>query len=491
MSEHPAPSDRRSFLRGAAAAAGALALQPFLLAESLVAPSPAERPNLIFFLGEGARPDETSLGGNKLLKTPNLDRLAREGGSFPNAFCVNALCLPARATILSGMYSHSTGAVDNQHSKIPDSFPILSDMLRDAGYEVAFLGKSHVEGALLDRYWDFYFGFKGFANFFDPNIVEGHKGVYSPPKQYHEYADDLLTRKAVEWIQQPHETPICLFLWFYSPHSPFFRPLRAVNDFNGDPIPKPSSFDEYLNDYAGKPQSVKDALNKIGKQFYGPDQPRSLEELVKNHYVGIENNDRNIGQVFSALEGKNMLDESAVIWSSDHGFFLGEHRFYDKRLMYEPSIRIPMMVRYPRRIKGGQKSDEMVLNLDIMPTILDLAGVKIPDALQGKSMMPLLEGRSVPWRKDWLYEYYEYPGAENVKPCRGVRNTRYKYIHYFLDAQEYEFYDLATDPDEVHNLYGDPKYSGLIAKHAARLEELRRETHDTYAYRPTVKRQQE
>ena len=482
---------RRTFVKRAAGVAGALAMAPGLLREAAAAETHgAKPPNLIFILGEGVRPDETSAAGNKLLKTPNLDRLQREGGMFPNAFCTNALCLPARASMLTGMYSHTTGAVDNQHSKVPADVPLLSDLLRGAGYEVAFFGKSHVEGALLDREWDYYFGFKGSASYFHPVIVEGAHGKYAAPKKYDEYADDLLTRKAVEWMDGRGEKPFCVFLWFYAPHAPFFRPLRAVTRFDGDFIPKPPSFDEYLNDYKGKPAAVKSALNKIGEQFVQGDAVRSLEELVKDHYVGVEDNDRNIGEMFGALEKSGKLADTAMVWSSDHGFFLGEHRFYDKRLMYEPSIRIPMVVRYPRRVKAGTTSREMVLNVDVMPTLLDLAGIKPAASVQGTTFMPLLEGKRVSWRKDWLYEYYDFPGSLEVRPCRGVRNERYKYIHYFLDPQEYEFYDLQTDPHEMHNLYGDPAYKDLIARHATRLEELRRETGDTYVYRPTVKREE-
>jgi arylsulfatase A-like enzyme len=171
--------------------------------------------------------------------------------------------------------------------------------------------------------------------------------------------------------------------------------------------------------------------------------------------------------------------------SSDHGFFLGEHHFYDKRLMYEPSIRVPMMVRLPGRVKAGSTREEMVLNLDMAPTLLDIAGVALDPEMQGKSMMPLAEGRKVDWRKDWLYEYYEYPGFENVRPCRGVRTERYKYIHFFTDPQEIELYDLKTDPDEMSNLYGKAGYEEITAHLKERLAELRRETKDTYEYKPT------
>jgi arylsulfatase A-like enzyme len=476
---------RRSFLRSAAAATAVAATPALLLGPRVRAAAPA-RPNLVFFLGEGARWDESSLAGNKLLHTPNIDRLGREGAVFENAFCINSLCLPARATILSGLYSHTTGAVDNQHSRVPARFPILPDLLRRAGYEIAFVGKSHVEGSLLDHYWDYYFGFKGQADYQNPVIVEGVRGRYQPPRRYNEYVDDLLTRKAVAWLRQEHERPVCLFLWFYAPHAPFDRPLRMVNDFNGVPIEKPASFDEYLGGYPGKPRGVADALNKIGWQFLQRDAPRSLEELVKDHYCGIEDNDQNIGEILAVLDEHRIMDDTAIIWSSDHGFFLGEHRFYDKRLMYEPSIRIPLMIRYPPRIAAGTTATRMALNLDLAPTVLDLAQIAVPEQFQGRSLMPLLADPHLPWRSDWLYEYYEYPGNEEVRPCRGVRTERYKYIHYFTAPEEFELYDLETDRDEMHNLYADPSHAQLASQLAARLEALRRETHDHYVYKPTV-----
>jgi arylsulfatase A-like enzyme len=476
---------RRTFLQGATAA-GAAVLAPQLLRPRRSGAAPAARPNLVFFLGEGARWDESSLAGNKLLKTPHIDRIGREGVVFENAFCINSLCLPARATILSGLYSHTTGAVDNQHSRVPPRYPIVTDLIRDQGYEIAFIGKSHVEGSLMDRYWDYYFGFAGQADYFHPVVVEGVRGKFAAPRRYDEYVDDLLTRKAVAWLKGPHRGPFCLFLWFYAPHAPFDRPLRRVNDFNGVPIPKPASFDEYLSGYPGKPRGVIDAQNKIGAQFLERDAPRSLEELVKDHYCGIESNDEDIGEVLDLLQQRGLLEDTALLWSSDHGFFLGEHRFYDKRLMYEPSIRIPLMIRYPQRIRAGLTSPRMVLNLDLAPTLLDLTGTAVPAEFQGKSLLSLVQDPHTPWRSDWLYEYYEYPGNEEVRPCRGVRTERYKYIHYFTAPEEFELYDLENDPAEMHNLYGDPAFAGLTHTLAARLSELRRETGDHYVYQPTV-----
>ncbi len=446
-----------------------------------------KKPNIVCIVGEGLRSDELSSTGNKLIQTPNLDRIGRDGCTFQNAFVVNALCLPSRATMLTGMYSHTTGAVSNVEGKIPARFPLVSDLLQKAGYETAFLGKSHIEGALMEHNWDYYFGFVGQADYYRPRITEGVRGKYGPAKLYEgEYVDTLLTQKAVEWLKQERTKPFCLFLWFYAPHAPFYRPKDMVNNLNGVPIPKPKTFDENLQNYPGKPRAVADADDKIGYSEVFSDDPRSLEELVKDHYVGVQDNDRNMGAVWQELARQNIVNDTAVLLSSDHGFFLGEHHLYDKRLMYEPSIRVPMMVSCPGRVKAGTTSGEMVLNLDMAPTLLDIAGVAVPPEMQGKSMMPLAERKaSLSWRKDWLYEYYEYPGFENVRPCRGVRTARYKLIHFFIEPQEFELYDLQTDPNEMNNLYGKPEYAELTAHLKDRLAALRAETNDTYQYKPS------
>ncbi len=479
---------RRTVLKYIAGAAGASAcgidaLESFAQGVG----KESKKPNIVCFVGEGLRWDELSSTGNKLIQTPHMDRIGREGCTFRNAFVVNALCLPSRATMLTGMYSHTTGAVSNVAGKIPARFPLVSDLLQQAGYETAFLGKSHIEGALMEHNWDYYFGFVGQADYYRPRITEGVRGKYEPAKTYEgEYVDTLLTRKAVEWLQQKHEKPFCMFLWFYAPHAPFYRPKDLVNDLNGVPIPKPATFDEDLKGYPDKPRAVADADDKIGYSEVFSDDPRSLEELVKDHYAGVEDNDRNVGAVWQELERQKLADDTAILLSSDHGFFLGEHHLYDKRLMYEPSIRVPMMLRCPGQVKPGVRSEKMVLNLDMAPTLLEIAGLPVPGDMQGKSMLPLAEGKkNVAWRKDWLYEYYEYPGFENVRPCRGVRTERYKFIQFFIEPQEFELYDLQSDPDEMHNLYGKGGYEELTSHLKERLAALRAETNDTYEYKPT------
>jgi arylsulfatase A-like enzyme len=415
-----------------------------------------------------------------------MDRLAREGVWFRNAFVTNALCLPSRASFLTGAYSHSTGATTNGENQIPSRFPLISDVLHEHGYETAFIGKSHVAGALMEHHWDYYFGFKGQADYLHPEVVEGRDGQYGEPRIYNEYVDDLLTRKAVEWLKGRGDKPFCLFLWFYAPHAPFYRPRRLLQRFDGAQVAVPANFDDDLKGYPGKARAVAEADNKIGTTEVFLDDPRSPEELIKDHYVGVESNDEDVGLVIETLSAADKLQETVILLSSDHGFFLGEHTFYDKRLMYEPSIRVPMVIRYPKLITPGTVRDEMVLNIDTPMTLLDLVGLKSPESMQGRSFLALARGKSVAdWRKDWLYEYYEYPGFQNIRPHRGVRTERYKYIHFFLEPQEYELYDLQADPDENANLYGKPGYDELTAGLRARLEELRRETADNYVYHPS------
>jgi arylsulfatase A-like enzyme len=393
---------------------------------------------------------------------------------------VNALCLPSRASILTGLYSHTTGAVDNRDRPIPPAAPVISDLLRAAGYDVAFIGKSHVKGSLRDRYWDYYFGFDGQAEYYSPTITEGVRGVFGQPKKYDgNYVEDLLLEKALNYLNQPHDRPFCLFLWFYAPHAPFYRPRRLLDLYNGVPIPKPATFDDDLKGYLGKPRAFVEARNKIGTTEM-EDDARSLEELVKDHYAGVVSNDEAVGKVVQVLEDKHALDDTAILFSSDHGFFLGEWRIFDKRFMHEPSIRVPLIIRYPRMIRPGTSIGQMALNLDLAPSILELAGIPIPIAMQGKSLVPFLNGETpVDWRKDWLYEYYEFPEDEHVPPHRGVRSDRYKLIHYYtMVPQEYELYDLQVDPGERNNLWAESAYNRLSEQLLTRIDELRKQTGD-------------
>ena len=473
---------RRSFLKESAALMGAMALHPDQLR-----PAAVRRPNFVFITTDGHRPQALSLNGNPIVQTPNFDRIGREGIQFRNSFCVNALCSPSRASFLTGLYSHTTGCVDNNDREIPKETPLFTDFLRAAGYEVGLFGKTHIKG-VAERNWDYYFGYPyGDTDYFWPQVIEGANGKVGKPKIYEGYVEDLLADRAIQWLKQEREKPFCLNLWFQSPHSPFYRPRRLLDRYNGVSIPKPGTFDDDLKGYPGKPRAFVEADDTIGgyikQSLTKGNCARSLEELTKDYYACIEAADQNAGRVLQALSEMGRLDDTVIIFSSDHGFFLGEWRKYDKRFMHEPSIRTPMLVRYPGMIRAGSTSDRMVLNLDIAPTLLELAGLPIPESMHGRSMVPLLKGEDPRnWRKDWLYEYYEYPGQHNVRKHRGVRTDRYKYIHYYEAPEEFEVYDLQEDPGEVHNLYGNPRYATLTQDLRQRLAELRKATDDHYIY---------
>ena len=470
---------RRDFLQTGVAALGASLATSLGRAQSQ--PASPKRPNIVFFFGEGQRADALSFTGNQILKTPNHDRIAREGVYFQNSFVMNALCAPARAATMTGLYSHTTGALGNHVKEpLPADIPLFTELLQKAGYEVALCGKAHMGNGARDRYWDYYFAYNApGTNYYHPVMWEGNKGQITGPHVLSGYADDVVTDRALNWLKQEREKPFCLLLWFTAPHAPFYRARRHLDLYNGVPIPKPATFDDDLKGYPGKPRAFADADNKIGTTILGNDDPRSLEELVKNYYGGLVDVDENIGRVLDWLTETKQLDDTVVLHSSDHGFFLGEWRMYDKRFMHEPSIKVPTMIRYPKEFKAGITVDEMVLNLDFAPTLLELAGVDIPSKWQGKSLVKLAKGEEQNWRKDWLYEYYEYPESQKVRPHKGVRTAQYKFIHYYLAPEEFELYDLQADPGERHNLYGDPQHAALTQKMKDRLAELRRETGDT------------
>lgn len=466
---------RREFLQGSLGATALLASQ--IGGSNASAEATRKRPNFVLFLGEGQRYDALSIAGHPILKTPNQDRIGREGIRFRNAFCTNALCAPARAALLTGMYSRSTGALSNQHLNVPlpSDIPLFTDLLHQAGYEVAIVGKVHVHNGAEERYWDYYFGHNAASNnYVDPLFKEGRKGKIGPQVQYRGvYPDDLAVDRALAWLEQDRgDKPFCLLVWFVAPHEPFFRPRRHFDLYNDTAIPKPATFDDDLKGYPGKPKCFADAGNKLGTTMTHP-ACGSLDAVAKNYYAGLVATDENVGRILDYLEKKNILDDTAVVHGSDHGYFLGEWRLFDKRLMHEPSIRVPLMMRYTKRIPAGTVRDEMIVDLDLAPTLLDLAGLTCPSQMQGKSLLPLAKAADPAFRKEWYYEYFEWPNPEGVRPHRGIRTEQYKLIHYVMDPQEFELYDLSRDPAETQNLYGHSQYLPLQQRLLSRLEELK------------------
>lgn len=428
-----------------------------------------KRPNFILMMTDDQRWDTMSLTGCTLIQTPNMDRIGREGIVFRNAFVTNALCSPSRATFLTGTYSHVNGVIDNRNRVIDPKAPFMPDLLRAAGYEVAFYGKNHLKGALRDRTWDSYFAYNGQGRYAKPLIAEGVDGKDLP----HEgWMDDVVTDKAVDWLKTRGDKPFCLFLFFKAPHRSWDRPARHADLMKDVDPPKPPTYD---NPAADKTAAFRDADNRIGNAKDILDYAK----FIKDYHAVIKGVDDNIGKVFAALEAAKKLDDTMMLFTGDNGFFLGDWGRYDKRFMHEVSIRVPLVIRYPRMIKAGSTSDKMAINVDWAPTTLDLAGVEIPKAMQGRSLKPLLKGEAVEWRKDWYYRYYEYPDAHKVKPHRGVRTETMKLIDYYDAPRETELYDLAKDPNELKNLANDPAYAAQLEQLRRRLDEMAKELLDS------------
>jgi arylsulfatase A-like enzyme len=428
------------------------------------------RPNLIVMMCDDQRADALSCRGNAVLQTPHLDRLAKEGITFENMFVTNSLCAPSRATLLTGKYAHIHGVRDNMGRKLPAEQKLVSDYLREAGYAVAFCGKSHINGALRDRRWDYYFGYKGQGDYHNPSIAESDAaGKIGPDRRYTGYMDDIVTEHAIAWLKRPRHQPFCLFLFFKAPHRRWLRAPRYEKLYADVTIPKNPLWDDLG---LGKPSAFLMAANMIG-QF--PDA-KDYQQMLKDYYATIAAVDDNVGKVLAALSDLKILDDTVVMHTSDNGFFLGEWQRFDKRFMHEPSIRVPLLVRYPKLIRAGSTTSLMSLNLDLAPTLMELAGIAVPKDMQGRSLKPLLAGQSPPWRHDWYYAYHEYPDpSHNVRKNRGLRTDRYKLIHYHEKPEEWELYDLKEDPLERVNLVGQPGHAALLAELRSRLAALRAE----------------
>src|SRR5262249_50089422 len=276
-----------------------------------------------------------SCAGHPFLKTPNMDRLAAEGARFPNMFVTYSLCAPSRATLMTGLYAHSHGVVNNLGARLRPRVPWMPDLLRPAGYEVAFCGKSHVPGFFRDRQWNYYFGYRGQGTYLRPVIAEGTDG---PDKPYDGYMDDVVTDHAVAWLKRPRSKPFALFLFFKAPHRAWQRAPRHKDLFAGVEVKKPELWDE---PGAGKPRSFLQAANMIGQY---PDT-KDFAGMVKDYCATLTAVDENVGKVLQTLTDLGQLDRTAILYTSDNGFFLGEWQRFDKRFMHEPSIRVPLLVR--------------------------------------------------------------------------------------------------------------------------------------------------
>ncbi|MBM3784128.1 MAG: sulfatase [Acidobacteria bacterium] len=400
-----------------------------------------DRPNLILVFVDDLRWDALSSTGHAFAKTPHIDRIAREGMTFTNAFVTTPLCSPSRATFLSGQYVQTHGVTGNTPAGTPISHKLITYpmLLQKGGYETAYVGKIHMGMDASPRPgFDRWVSFRGQGVYIDPPMnIDGNDVARKG------YMTDLLNDEAVAFLEKPRTKPFCLTVAHKAVHGPFTPADRHKNLYNEAAITvAPNASD----DLKSKP-AMKDLKPGGG----------SNDELIKNQLRCLAAIDEGIGRMFAALEKSRQLDNTVFVFSSDNGYFWREHGLGDKRWAFEESIRIPMLVRYPRLIKAGSKAAGIVANIDIAPTFTDLGGVPAAPSFQGKSFAPLFKNPKGRIRREFFCEYFKEANFPRTPSWRAIRTSRYKYVHYPELTGADEFYDLQKDPGEMKNIVSDPR----------------------------------
>lgn len=438
-----------------------------LLAAPLAASAKTPRPNIVFLYTDDQRWDAMGCAGHPFLKTPHMDRLAREGALFENAFVTTPLCSPSRASFLTGRYAHAHGVRGNgpMYNELSHQLVTWPALLKKAGYETAYVGKWHMGNDDRPRPgFDRWVSFRGQGTYEDPALnIDGEQ------VKTQGYMTDILTGHAVEFLRRPHSRPFALCLGHKAVHGPFTPAPRHAGLYQSEALPERPNLKDSLE---GKP-----ALKRPVEERKAPPPARGRNEaLIRNQLRALMAVDESIGEVLRALEAGGRLDDTLVIFTSDNGYFWGEHGLGDKRWSYEESIRIPMLMRYPARIRAGTKIREEALNVDIAPTVLELAGAAPPAGLHGRSLVPAMSGRARRWRSSFLSEYFAEPNFPRAPSWQAVRTRRWKYTHYTeLEGMD-ELYDLETDPYEMTNRIGDSSARDVLKRMRAELARLQQET---------------
>jgi N-acetylglucosamine-6-sulfatase len=445
-------------------------------------------PNVLVIITDDQRWDTLGCNGSPYLKSPHIDRIAAEGVNFRNAFCTTSLCSPCRASILSGLYAHAHGVVNN-FTDYPSELASFPKQLRGAGYETAYIGKWHM-GENDDSKrpgFDYFVTHKGQGKYFDTEFnIDGAERKVVPG-----YYTHVVTEMALDWLKKPREKPFCLLLGHKAPHSFYTPEPKYEHAFDHVSLGYPAT----AFHFDGQPEWFKTRLTTwhgiygpifdFRKKFpdTSPESVADFNQMTRHYWATLLSVDDSVGLLYGYLKETGVLDNTIVIFTTDNGLLNGEHGMVDKRTMHEPSIRVPLVVRYPGLTPVDQPKliDGQVLHVDLAPSILDLCGAEPLKNIHGQSWRKLVRGDATNWRKAWLYSYnYEkqFPYTPNV---RGVRTQTWKYIRYphgdgAPDRHMAELYHLPSDPAESRNLIADPAYEGVIVKLNAELERLLRET---------------
>jgi arylsulfatase A-like enzyme len=465
------------------------------------------RPNILFIMADDHGYQAISAYGSKINQTPNIDRLAKEGMRFDRAFVTNSICGPSRAVILTGKYNHLNGFHTNS-VRFNGAQPTVAKMLKAGGYQTAVIGKWHL---VTDP--------QGFDHW---SILQGQGPYYNPAMKTpggvvkHEgYTTDIITDQAVEWLdkQRDKSKPFFLMYQHKAPHRNWQPAPRYLDKYKDVTIPEPANL---LDDYQGRGTAARENqmsianhltpndLKLVPQKGLNPEQAAALtkayadenkklaetnpqgddrtrwnyQRYVKDYLRCVDAVDENVGRVLKYLDDSGLAQNTIVVYTSDQGWYLGEHGWYDKRWMYEESFRTPLIVRWPGQIKPGTVNTDMVMNLDFAETFLEAAGLPIPGEMQGKSLVPVMQGKTpADWRKSVYYHYYEFPQPHHVHPHYGIRTDKHKLIHFYT-INEWELYDLEKDPSEMQSRYMDPAYEQTVADLKRQLEELRKQYKD-------------
>ena len=470
--------------------------------------TPRKPPNILFIFSDDHAYQAISAYNDprRLLDTPNLDRLAKEGMRFDRCLVPNSICGPSRASVLTGKYSHLNGFYNNTNSKFDGSQVTFPKLLHGAGYQTAIIGKWHL--ATDPTGFDEWNILPGQGLYYNPEMI--HKGQ----KVKHQgYVTDIITDSSIAWLKgRDKSKPFLLMCQHKAPHREWMPALRHLGHDKDRRYPEPATL---FDDYAGRGKAEHDQDMTIAKTMNNvdlkltpptnltPDQRKAWDayyeprnaafrkanlqgmDLVRwkyqrylHDYLGsIKAVDESIGKVLKFLDDEGLANNTIVVYSADQGFFLGEHGWFDKRWIFEESLRAPLLVRWPGVTKAGESSKSLVSNIDFAETFLDAAGLPVPAEMQGRSLVPLLKGETPSdWRNAFYYQYYEYPEPHHVRPHYGVVTDRYKLVHFDRpDLDTWELFDLYTDPQELRNVYYEPAYRTVLDDMRQKLDRLRTE----------------
>ena len=459
-----------------------------------------DRPNIVFIMSDDHAAHAMSCYGSRINGTPNIDRIAEGGMILHNCFCTNSICTPSRATILTGKYSHLNG-VKTLGDKLDGRQQTVAKVLQSGGYQTAMIGKWHLgHGGLNDPTgFDYWNVLPGQGMYHNPEMIEmGERKVYEG------YVTDIITDLSIEWLRKRDpESPFSLMCHHKAPHRPWDPDEKHARMYEEIDIPEPETFND---DYENRSRAAKEAKMRIDRDLNARDlkaePPAGLQgqalkrwkyqRYIKDYLRCVASIDDNVGRLLDFLDEEGQSENTIVIYTSDQGFFLGDHGWYDKRFFYEESLRMPFLVRYPGEIQPGSSCHALALNVDFAQTFLDYAGLPDPEEMQGSSLRPLFRGeRPRGWRQSIYYRYWMHLSHHYVGAHYGIRTHRYKLIYYYGEAlgttnsideskkPEWELFDLERDPKELNNVYHAAAYADVVHSLTRELEGLKRESGDT------------